>query len=192
MNKIFRGAWQAAIFSFVTAQGAQAQGIGPLLDWISKLSGPQLWGGGLSVYTPVVPSKGEEGVRFRISGVYRTSYDEAEEIDPDDASIQMITLRPEFEFPLPSIPVDLGAGFAFHRFQGDDFQSFWHWSVPFRAQLRVPIGRVFRFRAGLSLNIYPAFDAGDFAPLIVNVSTDKAEAVFGALLGFDLELFNLR
>ena len=140
------------------------------------------------MYTPVMPSK-ENSVRFRISAIYRTSYDEAEEIDPDDASIQMITLRPVFEIPLGSLPVDLGAGFAFHRFQGDDFQSFWHWSVPMQAQLRIPIGRVFRLRGGLSVDIYPRFDGSDFSPLIVNVSTEKAEAVLGAFLGFDLEVF---
>ncbi|MCZ6915504.1 MAG: bifunctional serine/threonine-protein kinase/ABC transporter substrate-binding protein [Gemmatimonadetes bacterium] len=90
---------------------------------------------------------------------------------------------------VPLIFYSLGVGFTLHRLQGDDFQSFWHWSVPFRAQARVPIGRVFRFRGGVKLDIYPPFDTGDFAPLIVNVSTDKAEAVLGLFIGFDLELF---
>ena len=184
MNKILRGATLAAVLSVTTVQTGQAQGIGPLLDWIHKLSGPQLWGGGLSVYTPVTPSK-ENSVRFRISGIYRTSYDETEEIDPDDASVQMITLRPVFEIPLGSLPFDLGAGFALHRFQGDDFQSFWHWSVPLQAQFRT--GGLAHFRLGVSVDIYPRFDANDFAPLVVNVSTEKAEAVLGLFVGLDLD-----
>ena len=53
MNKILRGATLAAVLSITTVQTGQAQGIGPLLDWIHKLSGPQLWGVGASVYMPL-------------------------------------------------------------------------------------------------------------------------------------------
>lgn len=155
------------------ARGLPAQDLGPILDWIHKLSGPPFVGAGL---TGSITVGQEPRFLLRLTGVYRTSVSESDAVDPDDANITMITLQPTVELPLETIPFDFGIGVALHRF-GGDADGFWHYSVPVLVQWRPRNASRLIPRIGLALHVFPEFDATDFAPLTVDVSRDGAEAV---------------
>ncbi|NIS66486.1 MAG: hypothetical protein GTO05_15265 [Gemmatimonadales bacterium] len=179
----------AMLVAFLTAAGAvsgeaQSAGLGGLLDWIHRLSGPQFAGAGVTAFGTL---KGESHVRARLSVVHRRSFDEAEEVVQPDVMITMWTVQPTIEFPLQNAPLELAVGVAFHRFQGD-VDPFWHYSVPVLAQVRLKTGSVFP-RFGLGIHIFPAFGPDDFSPLTVDVSRDKAELVLQFFLGIDVQLW---
>jgi hypothetical protein len=168
----------------LSAQTDEGGGLGAFLDWLHRLSGPRFVGvGATGFYT--VP--GETGIRLRFSGVYRTSVSESGEVTPANANITMLTLQPTIEFPLQQIPIDFGIGVGLHHF-GGDADGFWHYSIPIVAQFRPRgEGRIVP-RIGLALNVFPKFDATDFAPLVVTVSRDDAEAVLQLFIGLDFRL----
>lgn len=190
MNRVLKTAWMTVLLLLGGATAAPAQDIGAILDWINKLSGPEFWGVGASFSVPLPGAEGRDPYfRYRLDGILHFSYDEAEEVDPDDADIRMFTIRNTVEFPVRYLPLDFTAGVSLHRFSGSDFDAFWHWSVPIALQVRVPLSSRATLRFGPSLDIFPAFDDEDFLPLIVDVSRDDAEAVFGLFVGVDFSLF---
>jgi hypothetical protein len=179
-----------AVFVLLANASAASSQVGALLDWINKLSGPQFVGVGASFYTPVArQDDGEPYLFYRLDGMIHFSYDEAEEVEPDDASIQMFTLRNMLQFPVRYLPLDFGVGVALHRFSGTDFDAFWHVSYPIQAQVRAPLAPGVTLRFGSNVDVYPAFDGGDFLPLFVDVSRDRAEVAWGLLLGLDFDVF---
>ena len=167
-----------------SAQTAEGGGLGGFIDWLIRLSGPPFVGAGATAFYTL---RGEAGVRLRFSAAYRTSVSESGEVTPEDANITMVTLQPSVEFPLQKSPIDVGIGFAFHSF-GGDADGFWHYSVPLSAQYRPRGNGSVVPRIGAALNVFPKFDATDFAPLDVSVSRDNAEAVFQLFLGFEFRL----
>jgi hypothetical protein len=189
MYTTFRCILFGVLSIFLTAGGVEAQdedGMGAILDWIHKLSGPQFIGFGLNAYHEFAgvplreenPAHREPGIRLRLSTIYRTSIREAADVDPDNANITMLTIQPTVEFPITRIPLEFGVGVALNRF-GGDADSFWHLSVPVLAQFR-PRQASWRFvpRVGVAVHVFPGFSASDFAPLVVDVQRDAAEAVF--------------
>jgi hypothetical protein len=156
-------------------------GLGAILDWLHKLSGPRFVGAGVTGFFTVSDAT---GIRLRLDGVYRTSISEAGEVEPENANITMITVQPTVEFPIPNIPFDLGVGVGLHRF-GGDVDGFWHYSIPILAQFRPRGGGRVVPRIGVAVHVFPTFDATDFAPLIVDVSRENAEAVLQLFVGLD-------
>lgn len=194
MTLAFRTWWMSFALLTLSAPPLHAQeGIGAILDWINKLSGPRFVGAGATFYAPVY---GEEqtdraydgSIRYRLSLAYHVSYDSDEAVDPDGSSIRMLTIRNSVEFPVRYLPVDFAVGLSLHRFSGDA-DPFWHWSVPLRAQYRVRLSPTAHLRFGPTLDVFPGFDTDDFQPLTVDVSRDRAEAAFGFVVGVDFIVF---
>lgn len=190
MIRFLKSSWLAGLFLLVGASTTSAQDLGAILDWINKLSGPQFWGVGASLSTPLPGHEDRDPFfRYRLDGIWHMSYDEAEEVEPDDADIRMFTLRNTVQFPVRYLPLDFAVGLSLHRFSGPDFDAFWHYSVPVQAQLRVALSETAVLRFGPSLDVFPAFDDEDFLPVVVDVSRDDAEAVIGLFLGVDFSAF---
>lgn len=184
MQRLIGSALLVGIMVLARAEGLSAQdggGLGAILDWIHKLSGPRFVGAGLTGFYTV---PGEAQVHLRLTGVYRTSISESGEVEPSDANITMITVQPTVEFPVQKIPLDFGVGVALHRF-GGDADGFWHYSIPILAQFRPRGGGRVIPRIGVAVHVFPKFDPADFAPLIVDVSRQDAEAVLQLFVGLD-------
>ncbi len=203
MNRIIRIAWLCLAISVTNVQGVEAQGgIGPILDWINKLSGPQFGGVGAQIYFPLFggPPLAPAGapaalnipvshgpLRLRLTGSYRWS------LDVTGSTINMVTGEAKLEYPFVFGKVELApvAGIALHRFSGD-VNSFGHYSFPLQGQLRFPVGSSVLVRTGLGFHLFPKFETTDFAPLTVDVSRTRAEWVFGVFLGLDFEIPRIR
>lgn len=190
MSRTLKTSWLAALMLLVGTSTASSQGIGVILEWINKLSGPPFWGVGASFSTPLPGHEDRDPYfQYRLDAILHYSFNEADEVDPDDAEIRMLTLRNTVQFPVRYLPLDFGVGVSLHRFSGSDFDAFWHWSVPIQAQFSYTLSPRATLRAGPTLDVFPAFDDEDFLPVIVNVSRDDAEAVFGFFVGADFSVF---
>ena len=174
-----------AVFPTAGRVAAQEDGMGAILDWIHKLSGPPFIGFGLTGFHELrgVQLQGEDtthrepGIRFRLTTVYRMSISETGEVMPETANITMLTIQPTVEFPITRLPLEFGVGVALNRF-GGDADAFWHLSVPVLAQYR-PRHASSRFvpRVGVAVHVFPGFSTSDFEPLVVDVQRGAAEAV---------------
>lgn len=162
--------------------GAQAQdreGIGAIIDWINKLSGPTMVGPGVTYYNTVGP------VRLRISGGYLFSVASDDVIEPDGSSVTMLAIKPAVEFPIGR-SFSVGAGLSLSRFGGDADEGFWHWSIPVYGQAKIrlagdPDTPTWLLRLGLGAEYFPEFGADDFDPIDTGVSKDGGEFT---LIGF--------
>lgn len=190
MNGRFRTAMMTALCLFFGAASAPAQDIGVILEWINKMSGPPFGGVGAAFTVPIAGREDPEPhFRYRAEAVFFFSYSEEGEVDPDDASIRLFTFRNTLVMPVRYIPLDVNVGVSLHRFSGSDFDSFWHWSIPIQAQLRIDKWDPVTVRLGPSVDVFHAFDQDDFLPLDVDVSRNDNEAVYGFLVGVDFPLF---
>lgn len=199
MKSLTCSAWLMTLLSLTAVESLEAQrrGIGGILDWINKLSGPSFVGAGATISSRfgTLESRRNDGVQLAV--IYRHSVSETGEVTPASADIIMWTARGTLEltvFKLPYGTVDFGFGPSIHRFAGADFDDFTHFSLPLQLTVRPwsLSGRDYLwngFGVGLGLNIFPKFDATDFAPLVVGVSRDKTEAVFGITLSFGILRF---
>jgi hypothetical protein len=173
----------------------EAQGIGAILDWLGRMSGPQFWQVGATATAGFEPGDPERtsGVAGRVAVMAGRSFASVEQIDPDAASINILTVKPTLEYAVLSGVVGFEAGVAFHRFSGDA-DPFWHVSFPIHAALR-PFARVRGaealkgLRIGASANFFQQFQAEDFGPLVVTVETDQTELVWGAFLNWEFFVF---
>ncbi|HSM59665.1 MAG TPA: hypothetical protein VK849_02660, partial [Longimicrobiales bacterium] len=163
------------------ARAQEEDGVGGVIDWIIRLSGPGLVGPAISYFHQF-----EAGVRVRFSLAYRVSENSDDAIEPDGSSINALTLRPDLEVPIRG-PLEVGAGVSVNRFGGDIDQGFWHASIPVFLQVRAPFDAAgpWRARAGLGLEYFMEFDAADFDPLTVDVSTSGGEWAPIAFIGVD-------
>ncbi|HSG47498.1 MAG TPA: hypothetical protein VLA43_06800 [Longimicrobiales bacterium] len=165
--------------------GLQAQeGWGGIIDFINRLSGPRMVGVAGSYFHPV-----SEHARFRISAAFLTRLGSDDVVEPDDAAVRMFSIKPALEIPLKD-PLELSVGASLHRFFGDADEGFWHGSFPVHLQLRLPLsqardGSGLHLRAGVGAEYFMEFDADDFAPVVVDWSTDGGEFELVAFLGFD-------
>lgn len=156
----------------VPAQPVQAQddgGMGALLDWINKMSGPRMVGPAVTGWIAL-----GEGFALRGSVAARWSSTTDEAITPSGNRVSMVSLQPSVEYRMNET-VGFGAGLALHRF-GGDVDGFWHPSFPLYAHVRVPTEGRLRPVVSVGAQVFPEFDAEDFAPLTVDVSRDGPEA----------------
>lgn len=163
----------ASLVSAQPAHGQEGGGIGGLLDWINKMSGPRMVGPAVTGWFAV----GEDfALRGSVAARWSSTTDDAVTFPPTfpASRIRMISLQPSLEYRLHET-ARLGAGLAFHRF-GDGVDGFWHPSFPLYAQVRVPTEGRLRPVVSVGAQIFPEFDAEDFAPLTVDVSRDGPEA----------------
>ncbi len=181
MARMMRCACLLVILGLLAAPRAEAQGIGPLIDWITKLSGPQFRQAGGSVSFRLEEEK-KHRLRIAVSG--GTSFDEDVASDP---SITIVTTQATVEAAIKDSPVEVVLGVALHSFSGD-VDTFSQVSFPVKLQVRPKLfGKVFgRLAAGA--NIFPSFSDDAFAPQPVNVSTDGGEIVWSFSAGLDIDL----
>jgi hypothetical protein len=169
--KLMYCALAVALAGLVPAQpvGAQDEGIGGLLDWINKLSGPRMVGPALTGW---IALNDDFVVRGSVAARWSSTTDES--IRPTDNRVSMVSLQPTVEYRI-SEAARLGAGFAFHHF-GGDADGFWHPSFPLYTQVRFPMESRWKAVVTVGAQVFTEFDAADFDPLIVDVSRDGAEA----------------
>ena len=202
MNKMIRVTWLCLAISVTSVQGVEAQGgIGPILDWINKLTGPQFGGVGAQIYFPFrwdgepLPRPSAPGeipfdhgpLRLRLTGSYGWS------MDVTGSTIKMATGEVKLEYPVSFGQVELApvGGYARHRFFGD-VDLFGHQSWSLEGQLRFPVGSPVLLRISVGAHFFPRFEATDFEPLTIDVSRTEGETVLGVLVGFDFEIPQLR
>jgi hypothetical protein len=169
------------------AEAQDREGIGAIIDWINKLSGPTMVGPGISWYTML-----GDDVRLRVSGSYLTSVASDDVIDPDDAGVNAFSIKPAVEFPIGR-RFSVGGGFSLHNFGGDADERFWHWSVPVYGQVRLKLAGTearptWLMRFGLGAEYFSEFGPDDFAPITTGVSTDGGEVTLVGFLGFEYVL----
>ena len=181
-----------AMLLCVTGVGkAEAQQrIGPILDWIYKLSGPGIMQAGLTGSFPVWTSPADRVnpvvARMRFSLMGGSAIDKSEEVAPPGGDIFLVTGQVMIEFDLAGGVVSPGLGVSGHVFFGD-VDTFVKPSIPLRLLVR-PL-RNTRFLRGLtigpSLHYFFKWGADDFQPLTVQVSRDSGEVAWGFLLGYE-------
>lgn len=159
---------------------AQQSGIGGILDWINRLSGPRMVGPAATGWV----SLGERP-RLRMSVARRWSVHTDDSPLPDDAQITMWSFQPTVDFRL-SDPLALGGGVAIHRFGGDFDNAFTHFSFPVYAQVRFPTGSRVQGVLSLGGHYFREFGEADFGTLPTGVSKDGGEFSFWFGLGFEV------
>lgn len=183
MRSIVTSSVLALVTCAVLVPPAQAQedGVGGIIDWIIRMSGPAMIGPAGSYFHQF-----SNGARIRLSVVYRASVGSDDAIDPDGSSINALTFGPDVEVPVTG-PFEIGAGATVNRFGGDVDKGFSKWSFPFFGQARAPLGaeRAWYLRGGFGVEYFTKFDQADFSPLTVDVSTSSGEWAPFAFLGVD-------
>ncbi len=182
-----------------SAEG-QRHGVGGVIDWISKLSGPGFVQVGGSFAMGVKPKTfardgdgdGDGGLLFRLTAMGGPSTKLEDNGQPVDEKIGIVTAQLTLEYRLPSasaVSIAGSAGYAFHRFFGGPFEPFNHSSFP--VQLSLGSGRstskvLQRFRLAVTLNIFPPFPDDAFAPLVTGIDTQNWEFPLGLSLIIDI------
>lgn len=158
-------------------------GMGAIIEWIHKLSGPPFLGGGVAPFW----ESGDRGHRIRLTLTYRGSRDESSAgLSNDDAHFNMFSVQVTPEFQLGNWG-SVGAGVTANIFGGDT-DTFLQLSFPLQFQLRPENDDDFIPRAGVGLKLFPPFADDEFlfrgGPR-VDVSRDSWETVFHLFGGVD-------
>lgn len=177
-----------ACFTLLAATGgAQAQ-LGPVLDWISELSGPGFTRVGLMYSFPLGGDNSATEVSLAGMGGWKVSSPEGS--DAVDRSMQIWSFQGTLDAPLLRFSRDVHLlavlGFAGHVFSGDDFDSFVTGSFPAQVALRIRPGSS-SFKLGAGFNIF-WFPDDAFAPLDVGVDTAGFEGAFGLWAAYEFLL----
>lgn len=202
MRKLLSCSMVMAFLCLAGPQDATAQGWGGFWNYMNKLSGPRTTGPGLHVFTAggereapqllATPQSflDDPGFPFRTRlgvGVQRTfASDDA--IDPDGSSITVVTAKLAVERDL--IPkLAIGVEGALNWFFGD-VDTFQHASGRAYAQAVIPLSDRVDLTPGVAAYIWPAFDATDFQPLVVDVDRTGTEITWGLFVGIDWHVWN--
>lgn len=181
-RKMNRCAWLLLLISLAGVQRAEAQGLGPLIDWIGKLSGPQFSQAGAFVSFRLEEGKNH---RVRLAFMYGTSFDEDV---PGGTDIRIFTVQPTVEAAIAGSAFEFVFGAAYHNFAGD-IDSFDHLSFPVQLQWRPQISPSLFFRLAAGVRVFPVFEEDDF-PDPIHVSTDQADIAPAASIGLEIDLFS--
>lgn len=195
MKKSFRHLLLAMLLCLTGVGKAEAQGwLGPMLDWIYKLSGPGIMQAGLTGSFPVWTSPADRVnpavARIRFSGMFGSAIDKSEEVAPPGGSILVATGQVLLELDLAGGVVSTGVGVMAHAFFGDVDGFVKPAIIPARLMIR-PFRkkRVLRgLTIGASAYYYPKWAVDDFLPLTVDVSRDSGEWTWGLLLSYEFGL----
>ncbi len=186
MKKLIRHLFVVTFLCLSGVGRTEAQ-IGPILDWIHKLSGPGIIQGGLTYSVPLTALHEMAHLRFSLMG--GSAIDKSEEVAAPGGDILLVTGQVMIEFDLAGGVVSPGLGVSGHVFFGD-VDTFVKASIPLRLLVR-PL-RNQRILKGLmiapSLHYFFKWDADDFQPLTVQVSRGSGEVTWGLLLGYEFVL----
>ncbi len=177
-----------ATFLCLSGVGRAEAQLGPILDWIHKLSGPGIMQAGLTGSFPVWTSPTNGVVaRMRFSGMLGSAIDKSEEVAPPGGDIFLVTGQVILELDLAGGVVSTGVGVMAHVFFGDVDTFVKPAIIPARLLIR-PFRkkRVLRgLTFGPSAYYYPKWSADDFEPLTVVVSETSGEWTWGLLLSYE-------
>ena len=209
MRKLLTCSMVMALLSIVGPQQVSAQnggGFGGVMEWLSRLSGPQFGGSSVSLFTPDLWRRTHPGgqatsrhFRLRIMGGYHGSFSSDDVIDPDGSSITMTTFQPMLEIPIwPLHPttwhIEGGIGFAWHWFDGAP-NAFRNESIPvhfqFVREIGNPLGLRLDVRAGVGAQYWMKFADSDFLPIDVTMDRNVREVNWKLFAGFDWHVIHL-
>lgn len=180
----------ATLLCLAGARSADAQ-LGPILDWIHKLSGPGVMQAGLTYSAPLWTSPtGQVAARLRFSGMFGAAIDKSEEVLPPGGDIFLGTGRVIFELDLAGGVVSPGAGVMAHVFFGDVDTFVKPAFIPARLLLH-PLKKqpvLNGLTLGFNLYYYPKWGIDDFQPLVVMVERNSGEVTWGLLLAYEFEI----
>jgi hypothetical protein len=170
---------------------------GPILDWIQKLSGPSFTrvGGTLAYAKQRTDKRGRmyAGLQPRVTVLTSASVDNRNTVTPDNAEISMKTVQLTFTLPLPEFhPLErtrVGVGWAHHWFETElngVEGEFEHNSFPLFLSQPFRLGRRISIDLGAGVQVFPAFNTGDFAPATVDVDYNDAEFPLYAFLSLEI------
>ena len=172
----------AMLLTLTCVQPVLAQdegGLGAFLDWIHKLSGPRMVGGGVTGW---ISPDAESHWRFRMSASMLTSSTDNDRVQPAGTTLRMLRFEPTVEYQVADV-VDLGTGLSLDRY-GGDADGFTHWSFPVYGQLRLPSTSRVQFVMAAGARFFPTFADDDFAPLVINAKEKEGQFWFRA--GFEV------
>ena len=193
MKKLLALSMVLFVVGFAGPKTVAAQGWGGAAHWVHRL-GPQFAGGALSVFTgnfgPNAPNSEAGAFRARLAFAQSWAVSSDDFIDPDGSSITKFSINPMLEarFWEPGdFNVAIGAGASFDNF-GGDVDRFWHTSYPALLQVgwNVSGNDRWELKAGYGYHYFPAFEATDFDPLVVDVRRTESEITRHGFLGFDV------
>lgn len=197
-----------ATFLCLSGVGRAEAQLGPILDWIYKLSGPGIMQAGLTgsfpVWTSTAVAESNRGqfldfqvdpvnpvvARLRLSGMFGSAIDKSEAVAPPGGDIFLVTGQVILELDLAGGVVTTGVGVMAHVFFGDVDTFVKPAIIPARLLIRpfrkksVLKGLTF----GPSAYYYPKWSADDFEPLTVVVSETSGEWTWGLLLSYEFGL----
>ncbi len=183
-----------ATFLCLSGVGRAEAQIGPILDWIHRLSGPGIMQAGLTGSFPVWTSPADRVnpvvARMRFSGMFGSAIDKSEEVAPPGGDILLATGQVILELDLAGGVVSPGVGVMAHVFFGDVDTFVKPAIIPLRLVIR-PFRKTSVLRGltlGPSAYYYPKWGADDFQPLTVDVSRDSGEWTWGLLLSYEFGL----
>jgi len=151
--------------------------MGPIIDWITKLSGPGVIRFGPQ-YTLALGDRSTPEVSFAGLVGFKSRDGDA----PDgSADLNMLSGQATLDLPVirlsPTVHLLAIGGVAGHLFLGDDFDDFTTFSFPLQGAVRVRT-RAVTLRLGLGINVF-RFPGDAFSPLDVGVDRSSWEAAFG-------------
>lgn len=165
---------------------AEAQ-IGPIIDWISKLSGPGVVRFGAEASFPV--GGGDRAPSIGIAGMYGVKASDADGFDVADG-LSMFTFQGTIDYPVvlisPSVAILAIGGVAGHSISGDAYDTFGAFSFPLMAAVRIETGTVGALRIGGGVNVFK-FPDDAFLPLDVGVEPGAWEASPGLHMSFIID-----
>ncbi|MDX1396680.1 MAG: hypothetical protein R3195_20030 [Gemmatimonadota bacterium] len=154
--------------------------VGPIIDWISKLSGPGVGRFGLEATFPFGDTP--RSLAVSPSGMYGanvgTDGDGPDTADGLGAWSGQATLDiPTIVFS-PTLAILIRPGVGYSSFSGDNFETFGAFSIPLLATLRVGSGARGSFRIGFGWNFF-SFPDDTFDPIEVGTEPGTWEGSFG-------------
>ncbi|MDX1578271.1 MAG: hypothetical protein R3266_07290 [Gemmatimonadota bacterium] len=178
MNLRIRTPILACVMLLTGAAGTEAQ-LGPVLDWISEMSGPGYTRVGLQQSFGL---RGDNAATdISVAAMYGWKVHSPEGTDAVDRDMRLWSVQGTVDAPLIRFSRDVHllavVGIAGHVFSGDDFDSFVTGSFPTQVALRIRPGSS-SFKLGAGFNVF-WFPDDAFDPLDVGVQEEGFEGAFG-------------
>ena len=140
------------------------------LDWISKLSGPEIQSHGFSWDFCLTDEECPSGSRLRVSdpqnawlirGAIADSHSTSDTPEGSSGDVDLFQFSPTALYTWKKTQVEIGM--AFHRFSGDGFDSFWRHALVAGFAFLPELPKGFYLEIGPRLRYFPdSFEAQDF------------------------------
>lgn len=176
-------AMMAAILLGAGGAPAAAQ-VGPIIDWISKLSGPGVGRFGLEATFPL----GDTPRSLAISPAGMYGVNVGTDGDGPDTADGLGAWSGQATLDIPvyaksTFAILIRPGIGYSSFAGDNFETFGAFSIPLLATLRFGAGARGSFRIGGGVNFF-SFPDDTFDPISVGTTPGEWEGSWGFHAGY--------